>query len=135
MRKKERKSSHFEQQQNPHLNNMAMAMALAGQCFMSSQSPKMSTTEGNYPEAPRKSQNLREPMRNDNKRIVKVTGVSNFNDVKANKATILSPVAVATHGALASAQCSRLISTKKCRYIISLKKLVIMVFIAGRKPG
>lgn len=134
MRKKERKSSHFEQQQqNPHLNNIAMA--LAGQRFMSSQSPKMSTTEGNYPEAPRKSQNLREPLRNDNKRIIKVTGVSNFNDVKANKATILSPVAVATHGALASAQCSRLISTKKCRYIISLKKLVIMVFIAGSKPG
>lgn len=129
MRKKER-NSHFEQQQqNPHLNNIAMA--LAGQRFMSSQSPKMSTTEGNYPEAPRKSQNLREPLRNDNKRIKKVTGVSNFNDVKANKATILSPVAVATHGA----QCSRLISTKKCRYIISLKKLVIMVFIAGSKPG
>lgn len=134
MRKKQRKSSHLEQQQqNPHLNNIAMA--LAGQRFMSSQSPKMSTTEGNYPEAPRKSQNLREPLRNDNKRIIKVTGVSNFNDVKADKATILSPVAVATHGALASAQCSRLISTKKCRYIISLKELVIMVFIAGRKPG
>ncbi|KAL3611025.1 hypothetical protein D5086_002045 [Populus alba] len=65
----------------------------------------MSTTEGNYPEAPRTSQNLREPLRKDNKRIIKVTGVSNFNDVKAIKAIILSPVAVTTQGAPASAQC------------------------------